>query len=213
MTEMWEIQHFITEASNYCYQVMPFGLKNAGATYQRLLDRMFIDQIGRNMEVYVEDMVVKSSTFDQHLADLNKVFGQLRKFNMKLNLEKCVFGVEGGKFLGFMLTHRGIEANPDKCSAILNTQSSTTLKEVQSLIGKLTSLSRFLPKLSEKIRPIVKTLKKADRFQWMDECEETFVIIKATVSSTPILQKPTPRDGLLLYISASEDAISTALVQ
>jgi len=136
---------FITEASNYCYQVMPFGLKNAGATYQRLMDRVFRDQVGRNVEVYVDDMVVKSATFDQHLTDLEEVFGRLRKFNMRLNPAKCVFGVEGGKFLGFMLTHRGIEANPDKCLAILDTQSPTTLKEVQSLVGKLTSLSRFLP--------------------------------------------------------------------
>ena len=131
---------FIFEASNYYYQVMPFELKNAGATYQRLMDRVFIDQIGRNMEVYVDDMVVKSGTFDQHLANLNEVFGRLRKFNMRLNPAKCVFGV-GGKFLGFMLTHSPIEANPDKCSTILDTQSPTTLKEVQSLVGKLTSLS------------------------------------------------------------------------
>jgi len=84
---------------------------------------------------------------------------------MRLNPTKCVFIVEGGKFLGFMLTHRAIEANPDKCSTILNMQSPTTLKEVQSVVGKLTSLSRFLPKLAEKIRPIIKVLKKADRFQ------------------------------------------------
>jgi len=86
---------FITEASNYCYQVMPFGLKNAGATYQRLMDRVFKDQVGQNVEVYVDDMVVKSATFDQHLTDLDEVFGQLRKFNMRLNPAKCVFGVEG----------------------------------------------------------------------------------------------------------------------
>jgi len=204
---------FITEASNYCYQFMPFGLKNTGATYQRLMDRVFRDQVGRNMEVYVNDMMVKSGTFDQHLADLDEVFGRLRKFNMGLNPAKCVFGVEGGKFLGFMLTHRRIEANPDKCLAILDTQSPTTLKKVQSLVGKLTSLSRFLPRLAKKIRPIVKTLKKADRFQWSYECEKTFVEIKAAVSSTPILQKPTPGCELLSYISPSEDAINAALVQ
>ena len=132
---------FITEASNYCYQVMAFGLKNAGATYQRLMDRVFRDQVGRNVEAYVDDMVVKSATFDQHLIDLDEVFGRLRKFNIRLNPAKCVFGVEGGKFLGFMLTHKGIEVNPDKCSAILDTQSPTTLKEVQSLVGN----SRLCP--------------------------------------------------------------------
>jgi len=132
---------------------------------------------------------------------------------MRLNPAKCVFGVEGGKFLGFMLTHKGIEANPDKCSAILHTQSPTTLKEMQSLIGKLTSLSRFLPKLAKKIRPIVKTMKKVDKFQWNNECKEAFVAIKAMVLSTPIVQKPAPGGRLLLYISVSEGAISAALVQ
>ena len=177
------------------------------------MDQVFKDQVDRNVEVYVDNMVVKSATFDQHLTDLDEVFGRLQKFNMRLNPAKCVLGVEGGKFLGFMLTHRGIEANPDKCSAILDTQSPTTLKEVQSLVGKLTSLSRFLPRLAEKIRPIVKTLKKADRFQWSEECERTFTEIKAAVSSTPMLQKPTLGGGLLLYISPSEDVISAALVQ
>jgi len=111
---------FITKTSNYCYQVMPFDLKNAGATYQRLMDRIFKNQIGRNMEVYVDGMVVKSDTFGQHLINLTEVFGRLRRFGIRLNSTKCVFGVEGGKLLGFMLTHRGIETNPDKCSAILD---------------------------------------------------------------------------------------------
>jgi len=112
-----------------------------------------------------------------------------------------------------MLTHKGIKANPEKCLAILDTQSPTTIKEVQSLVGKLTCLSRFLPKLAKKIRPIVKTLKKIDKFQWSSECEEAFVAIKATVSSTPILQKPAPGSRLLLYISVSEGTISAALMQ
>jgi len=121
---------FIPESSNYCYQVMPFGLKNAGATYQRLMDKIFENQIKRNMEVYVDDMVVKSETFDQHLQDLIEIFGQLRLYNMRVNSAKCVFGVEGGKFLGFMFTHRGIEANPDKCVAISCMRSPSNLKEV-----------------------------------------------------------------------------------
>ncbi|XP_072087342.1 uncharacterized protein [Arachis hypogaea] len=111
---------FITDQGNFCYKVMPFGLKNAGATYQRLMDKVFKDQIGRNIEIYVDDMVVKSTSEEQHKHDLDKVFTQLRKHNMRLNPEKCAFGVKGGKFLGFLLTNRGIEANPDKCSAVIN---------------------------------------------------------------------------------------------
>jgi len=114
---------------------MPFGLKNAGATYQRLMDRVFSGQIGRSMKVYVDDMVVKSQTAEDHVRDLGVVFHQVRKYNMRLNPEKCVFGVPAGKFLGFMLTARGIEANPDKCAAIVEMRSPKNLKEVQRLMG------------------------------------------------------------------------------
>nr|KYP65356.1 Retrovirus-related Pol polyprotein from transposon 17.6 [Cajanus cajan] len=109
---------FITDHANYCYRVMAFGLKNAGATYQRLMDKVFHQQIGRNMEVYVNDIVVKTTSATDHATNLAEVFAQVRKHNMRLNLEKCVFGVQGGKFLGFMITSRGIEANPEKCKAI-----------------------------------------------------------------------------------------------
>jgi len=190
---------------------MPFGLKNVGATYQRMMDRVFERQIGRNMEVYVNDMVVKSETFEQHLDDLAEIFSQLRLYSMRLNPAKCVFGVEGGKFLGFMLTHRGIKANPDKCEPIM--RSSINLKEVQRLVGRLTSLSRFLLRMTERIHPIVKILKKADRFKWDDKCEEAFNEIKAVISSTPILEKPMAGSRLLLYLSGSEDVVSSALIQ
>jgi len=101
---------FMTELSNYCYQVMPFMLKNAGATYQRLMDRILTPMIGRNVQAYVDDMVVTLTEKDQHVADLEELFTPIAKYNLKLNLEKCVFGVEPGKFLGFLLTERGIES-------------------------------------------------------------------------------------------------------
>nr|KYP71786.1 Transposon Ty3-G Gag-Pol polyprotein [Cajanus cajan] len=123
---------FITEQANYCYHVMPFGLKNAGATYQRLVGKVFANQIGRNLEVYVDDMVIKTKSPDNHVRDLEEIFKQIRKHNMRLNPEKCVFGVHGGKFLGFMITCRGIEANPDKCQALINMRSPKNYKEVQS---------------------------------------------------------------------------------
>ena len=135
---------FMTVDANYYYEVMSIGLKNAGATYQRL--------IGRAVEVYVDDIVVKSDSFDQHLKDLDEVFRTLRGVNMKLNPEKCTFGVEGGKFLGFMLTHWGIEANPNKFQAILNMRSPNSMKEVQQLLGRLTALSRFVPRLAERTK-------------------------------------------------------------
>uniref|UniRef100_A0A2N9IZ99 Uncharacterized protein n=1 Tax=Fagus sylvatica TaxID=28930 RepID=A0A2N9IZ99_FAGSY len=120
---------FITSRGLFCYKVMPFGLKNAGATYQRLMNRMFHDQIGRNVEVYVDDMLVKSKEEDGHLDDLRETFQTLRKYQMKLNPSKCAFGVYSGKFLGFMVSQRGIEANPDKIKAILEMQPPKNTKE------------------------------------------------------------------------------------
>jgi len=130
---------FMTDSDNFYYEVMPFGLKNAGATYQRLMDHVFHDMIGRNVEVYVDDIVVKSDSCKQHVADLKEVFQALRQHQMRLNPDKCAFGVEGGKFLGFMLTHRGIEANPEKCLAISEMRSPSSIKEIQRLIGRLTA--------------------------------------------------------------------------
>ena len=105
---------FITSQGLFCYKVMPFSLKNAGATYQRLVNNMFRSQIGRNVEVYVDDMLVKSLDEEKHLDDLRETFDTLRRHQMKLNPSKCAFGVSSGKFLGFMVSQRGIEANPDK---------------------------------------------------------------------------------------------------
>ena len=110
---------FVISQGLFCYKVMPFGLKNAGATYQRLVNHMFRPQIGRNVEVYVDDMLVKSQDEERHLDDLHETFDTLRQYHMKLNPSKCAFGVSSGKFLGFMVSHRGIEANPNKIQAIL----------------------------------------------------------------------------------------------
>ncbi|XP_068466639.1 uncharacterized protein [Phaseolus vulgaris] len=109
---------FMTETCSYCYKVIPFGLKNAGATYHRLMDKVLAPMLGRNVQTYVDDMVEASHERRQHTTDLEELFATISKYHLKLNPEKCVFVVEAGKFLGFMLTERGIEVNPDKCAAI-----------------------------------------------------------------------------------------------
>jgi len=122
---------FMTETSCYCYKVMSFGLKNTGATYQRLMDKVVALMLGRNVQAYVDDMVVTSQERGRHIADLEELFATIAKYRLKLNPKKCIFGVEAGKFLGFLLTERGIEANPDKCATILAMRSSASVKEVQ----------------------------------------------------------------------------------
>ena len=109
---------------------MPFGLKNAGATYQKLVNHRFHPQIGRNVKVYVDDILVKSQDEGKHLDDLQETFDTLRQYNMRLNPSKCAFGVSTRKFLGFMVSHRGIEANPDKIQVILNMEPPRNIKEV-----------------------------------------------------------------------------------
>ena len=125
---------FITSQGLFCYKVMSFEFKNARETYQRLVNHMFRPQIRRNVKVYVDDMLVKSLDKGKHLDDLQETFDTLRQYKMKLNLSKCAFEVSFGKFLRFMVSQKGIEANLDKIQAILNMEPPRNIKEVQSLI-------------------------------------------------------------------------------
>ena len=111
---------FVTLIGNYHYKVMPFGLKNAGSTYQRMMTRIFESLLGKNIEIYIDDMVVKSKVVSEHLGDLRIIFEILRNYKMRLNASKCSFGVRSSKFLGYMVTHRGIEVNTDQIKAINN---------------------------------------------------------------------------------------------
>ena len=111
---------FITPRGVYCYTIMPFGPKNAGATYQRLMNQMFKRQIGDTMKVYIVDMIVKSRREDDHLKDLEDTFSTLREYMLKLNASKCVFGVGSGKFLGYLVSQQGVEANPEQIQAIMD---------------------------------------------------------------------------------------------
>ena len=202
---------FITSRGLFCYKVMPFGLKNAGATYQRLMNRMFHDQIGRNFEVYVDDMLVKSKEEGDHLDDLRETFETLRKYQLKLNPSKCTFGVYSGKFLGFMVSQRGIEANPDKIKAILEKQPPKTTKEIQRLTGRVTVLNRFVSRSTDKCLPFFKTLKKA--FTWMNECQQAFEELKRYLMTPPLLSPSKQGEKLHLYLAVSSTAINSALIQ
>ncbi|XP_020203843.1 uncharacterized protein LOC109789337 [Cajanus cajan] len=130
---------------------------------------------------------------------------------MRLSPEKCTFKVKGGKFLGFMLSARGIEANRDKCQAVLDMRSPSNLKEMQRLSGRLVALSQFLLRLADKISPMTKLLWKASAFSWNEPCEETFAALKATLATLPILTRPDPSSPLLVYLAVSDEAISSAL--
>uniref|UniRef100_A0A2N9J155 Uncharacterized protein n=1 Tax=Fagus sylvatica TaxID=28930 RepID=A0A2N9J155_FAGSY len=199
---------FITSKGLFCYKVMPFGLKNAGAIYQRLMNKMFHNQIGRNIEVYIDDMLAKTKDEENHLEDLEETFETLCQYHMKLNPSKCVFGVSSGKFLRFMVSQRGIEANQDKIKAVLEMTPPMTIKEVQSLTGRVAALNRFVSRATDKCLPFFKTLRKA--FTWMDECETLYLYLAVSptaISSTLIREEDggvgvvfkTPKEHLLKH--------------
>ena len=151
---------FVTPVKNYHYKVMSFGLKNAESTYQRMMTRMFKSQLGKNIEIYIDDMVVKSKMVSDHLGDLGIIFEILRKYKLRLNASKCSFAVGSGKFLGYMVTHRGIEVNPDQIKAINNLQSPRNPKEVQKLTGMATALNRFISRSTDRCRPFFLLINK-----------------------------------------------------
>ena len=190
---------------------MPFGLKKVKATYQRLVNKMFNKLIGRNMEVYVDDMLVKSKEEQAHLDDLRETFTTLKQYQMKLNPGKCVFRVASGKFLGFMVSQKGIEANPKKVQAIINMASPKTVKEVQKLTGRIATLNRFISRATDKCLPFFKTLKQA--FAWTDECEAAFQELKRYLSNPPLLSPSKEGESLQLYLAVSATAVSATLIR
>jgi len=158
-------------------------------------------------------MVVTSLEKSQHVADLEELFVTITKYKVKLNPEKCIFGVEAGKFLGFLLTERGIEANLDKCAAILAMRSPATIKEVQQLIGRMAALSRFVSASGERGHPYFQCLKRNNRFVCTRECEEAFVKLKEYLASPPVLCKPQVGTPLRLYFAVTEKALTAVLAQ
>ncbi|KAL0332157.1 UNVERIFIED_CONTAM: hypothetical protein Scaly_2117200 [Sesamum calycinum] len=138
---------FITSGRTYCY----FGFKNAGVTYQRLVDHMFHEQLGHNMEVYIDDMLVKNRQMDQHLADLAEAFGTLKKFHMKLRPAKCAFGVRSGKFLGYMVKEKMIEVNLEQIRAIQEMKHPVNLNEIQRRAERIVALSRFISRSQSEV--------------------------------------------------------------
>ncbi|GJS81460.1 reverse transcriptase domain-containing protein [Tanacetum coccineum] len=206
---------FHTSQGVYCYTKMPFGLKNAGATYQRLVDNAFEGQVGRNLEVYVDDLVIKSHTEDELVRDIVETFRALRKINMKLNPKKCTFGATEGMFLGYLIEPDGIRPCPEKTKAVIQLPSPRTLKEVQSLNGKLAGLNRFLSKSADKSLPLFKTLKKCTKkgdFRWTTAAEEAFTQLKQHIAALPTLVAPRPGEELIMYLSATHGAISAVLL-
>ncbi|GKV46573.1 hypothetical protein SLEP1_g53545 [Rubroshorea leprosula] len=190
----------------YCYVMMPFGLKNAGATYQKLVQIIFKLQIGRNIEVYVDDMIVTSVQAEDHIDDLRETFQNLRQARMKLNPLKCTFAVESGKFLGYVVSKKGIEVNPEKVQAVQQREPPRTVKDVQRLTGRVAALHRFIVKSVERCLPFIKALREPKNFQWTNECQQVFDELKQDLASAPLLSKPVEGESLYLYLGVLQGA-------
>lgn len=204
---------FITVRGTYCYKVMPFRLKNAGATYQRLVNEMFSDQLGNIMEVYIDDMLVKSFMANRHVNDLWECFAILNEYEMKLNPAKCTFAVTSGEFLGYIVAKRGIEANPRKIAAIMELPSPRSTREVQRLTGRIAALNRFICRSIDKFLPFYQLLRANKRFEWDDDCEKAFAELKQYLATPLVLAKPEEGEILYLYVSVTGSAVSGVLVR
>ncbi|CAN6704646.1 unnamed protein product [Malus baccata var. baccata] len=199
----------------YEYLVMPFGLKNAGATYQRAMNAIFHDLIGQSMEVYIDDIVVKSNTEEQHLVDLKQALTRMRIHKLKMTPKKCVFGVRAGNFLGFLVHQRGVEVDKNKSRTIMESPSPTNKVQLQRLLGKINFLRRFIANLAGKIQPLTPLLRLKDKenFEWGPPHQQAFDSIKAYLTSPPVLVPPQRGKPLKRYISASEKSIGSLLAQ
>ena len=203
----------MTPTRNYHYKVMSFGLKNAGSTYQRMMTRMFKLQLGKSIKIYVDDMVVKSKVVSEHLEDLGSTFNVLRKHKLRLNASKCPFGMGSSKFLGYMVTHRGIEVNLDQIKAINDLKPPQNAKKVQKLTGMIAALNRFISRSADRCRPFYLLINKWKGFEWSENCTSAFQQLKEYLSWPPIMSSPAADEVLYAYIAMAPHVVSLVLIR
>jgi hypothetical protein len=185
---------------------MPFSLKNAGATYQRMMQNCLGIQIGRNIQVYIDDVVITTRKEESLIDDLKETFDNLDRYKLKLNPTKCSFGIPAGQLLGFLVSARGIEA-------ILTMGKPAKMHEVQQLAGRVAALSRFVARLGEKALPFYALMKKSDKkLELIEEADAAFAQLKKVLSTPLVLVAPKEKEPLLLYIAAMHQVVSTVLV-
>ena len=192
---------------------MPFGLKNAGATYQRAMTAIFHDMMHQELKDYVDDIVIKSKTRESHARTHRKVFERCCRYKLRMNPLKCAFGVTAGKFLGFLVHQKGIDVDPLKVKAIVTMKLPTSVKELKSFIGKLSYIQRFILRLAVAITPITPLLKKGVKFQWSNEHQLAFCKLQEMMTGLPIVRSPTPGVPLRLYLALNDKAVGALIAQ
>jgi hypothetical protein len=191
---------------------MFFGLKNASATYQRAIQCCLKDLIRKNIEAYVNNVVVKSKTVDTLIADLTKTFKALKKYRWKLNPTKCIFDVSSGILLGNTVSRHGIKANPEKIEVVTKMKPPTYVKDIQKLTWCMTALSCFISHLGEKGLPFFKLLKAQEKFVWLEDADKAFVELKQFLTQPSIMTAPQTGETLLVYIAATNRVVSMTII-
>jgi hypothetical protein len=192
---------FHTLKGNFYYTVMPFGLKNAGATYQRAMTIVLANLIHQSVECYIDDIVVKTRERQNHQDDLHVAFNRLRKHQLRMNPLKCAFAVKLGVFLGFIVHHRGIEIEPKKIKAIFKMPPPQNVSEFKSLQGHLAYIRRFISNLSGRTQPFMRLMRKGVPFHWDEQCQNALDSLKRYLLNPPVLAAPVKGCPLILYIA------------
>lgn len=209
--EDMEKTSFVTPSGTFCYKVMPFGLKNVGATYQRTMVTLFHDMIHKEIEVYVNDMIAKSQTEEEHLIHLLKLFERLRKFRLRLHPNKCTFWVKSRKLLGFIVSQHGIEVDPDKVKAIKNMPAPRTEKEVRGFLERLNYIARFISHPTSTCEPIFKLLHKDQAIEWNENFQNAFEKIMEYLQEPLILMPQVLDMPLIMYLTVLDESMGCVL--
>ena len=192
---------------------MPFGLKNAGATFQRVMDIAFAREIHDFLVVYLDDLTPFSKSDEEHLKHLRQIFITCRKYGISLNPKKSLFGLEEGKLLGHIISKDGIKIDPERIQAILQIPYPINIKELQAFLGKINFLRRFIPNLAELIRLLSNMLKKDAKVKWSLETKQAFESIKSALTQTPVLTSPQCDKDFIIFSFASDHTIAAVLLQ
>ncbi|KAI5323806.1 hypothetical protein L3X38_032879 [Prunus dulcis] len=211
----WTTNTFNCQVSAVNRYQRPNSLRNAGATYQRAMNSIFHDMIGHFLEVYIDDVVIKSPEKGDHVSNLKRQFLRMRQHKLKMNHRKCVFGVQAGNFLGFLVHQRRIEIDKNKAKSIMEALPPRNKKELQSLLGKINFLRRFISNSAGKIQHFssLLRLKEEQTFKWEEHHQQAFEEIKHYLSNPLVMSPPKRGRPLKLYVSASEVSTGSLLVQ
>jgi ribonuclease HI/transposase InsO family protein len=204
---------FTTPWGTFEYLRMPFGLLNAGATFQRAMDYAFHELMGKIIEIYQDDLTVFSKERDDHISHLRQVFERCRKYGISLNPAKSILGVDEGKLLGHIITKDGVKMDPERVQAIQQVPLPQTKKALQSFLGQINFVRRFIPNLAETLKPLQKLLKKDVKFEWTEEGRRAFKSVKDAIGKSPVLISPNYAKDFQIFSFASEDTIAGVLLQ